>query len=471
MVRVGSFTVELVNAETDELFLEHHHASQHYAEIEPNAQYWVRVHNHLPKDQMCICEMEVDGKELEPCFCLRGGEVSDNGARNLVDMVDAKRALQVKKTIENSTQDAAIGFWIGSVKVKFYSATKMHERWQNKCENPQSTWQRGEAPKACSNGQKAVVSSIGTIEKTICATPGIYTTYSRGEWLQTIELHYCTAVGLIYVEVLPKPPLWDYHRMLFPPESNLKYANIKPEVKSVQTVVNGNVTQEENHEIFDLTKFENEDDLTKFENEDDDDEDNKDDENTQDVAQAAAAAIVTDESSQGSPEVSPHKPAPSQLLHSANNQQGDKDHVNDKKKEKNELDSDSKKHGRDDDTDESSQGSPKVSPHNPATSQTHSANNHQGDNDHVKKKNKLDMDSKKHGRDDDNGVQQHLTSSQPKRRLIYDDDASSIDQDYHGSNVVASSGISPSNNNNPRDASFMEENGQPGDDDEDSHDV
>ena len=29
-------------------------------------------------------------------------------------------------------------------------------------------------------------------------------------------LYYCAAPGLIAVGVLPKPPLWDHHRQLFP---------------------------------------------------------------------------------------------------------------------------------------------------------------------------------------------------------------------------------------------------------------
>jgi hypothetical protein len=237
MVRVGSFSVELINAETMQMFQEHQHASHHYVEIEPNAQYWVRVYNHL--ETKCKCKLEVDGNELGSGFSVRGGDFSDNGASSRVDMINAKRALQVKKAIESRRHDAARGFWIGSVKVKFYNAIRTEERWHNACENRQSSWQRGDAPRECSSdGKKAVVSSLGTIEHTSHAKPGIYTLYARGEWLQTIELHYCTAVGLIHVGVLPKPPAWDYQRMIFPSAKlNSKCANIKPEIKSIQTLV------------------------------------------------------------------------------------------------------------------------------------------------------------------------------------------------------------------------------------------
>ena len=34
-----------------------------------------------------------------------------------------------------------------------------------------------------------------------------------GVILEEIKLNYCTALGLIYAGVLPKPPLWDYHRL------------------------------------------------------------------------------------------------------------------------------------------------------------------------------------------------------------------------------------------------------------------
>eukprot|EP00536_Pseudo-nitzschia_multiseries_P017162 jgi/Psemu1/49614/gm1.49614_g len=44
----------------------------------------------------------------------------------------------------------------------------------------------------------------------------------EGVHLYSITLHYCATPGLIAVGVLPKPPLWDRHRMLFKPTMTAK---------------------------------------------------------------------------------------------------------------------------------------------------------------------------------------------------------------------------------------------------------
>jgi hypothetical protein len=43
-----------------------------------------------------------------------------------------------------------------------------------------------------------------------------HSSYKKGSKVDVFTLNYCAAMGLIEVGVLPKPPLWVYHRMLHP---------------------------------------------------------------------------------------------------------------------------------------------------------------------------------------------------------------------------------------------------------------
>jgi hypothetical protein len=41
-----------------------------------------------------------------------------------------------------------------------------------------------------------------------------FSKHKPGSIVDVITLNYCAALGLIQVGVLPKPPFWDYHRLL-----------------------------------------------------------------------------------------------------------------------------------------------------------------------------------------------------------------------------------------------------------------
>jgi hypothetical protein len=55
-----------------------------------------------------------------------------------------------------------------------------------------------------------------TVESHASDSNRLYLRYHTGAHLYTITLYYCATPGLIAVGVLPKPPLWDYHRMVKP---------------------------------------------------------------------------------------------------------------------------------------------------------------------------------------------------------------------------------------------------------------
>jgi hypothetical protein len=63
MVRSASFTVNLLYATTEVAFKEHTKGSETYVEVEPDAEYFVRI--EVPKDMLVIACVCVDGKRLE----------------------------------------------------------------------------------------------------------------------------------------------------------------------------------------------------------------------------------------------------------------------------------------------------------------------------------------------------------------------------------------------------------------------
>ena len=53
--------------------------------------------------------------------------------------------------------------------------------------------------------------------------------YAKGGLLCTITLRYCSTLGLIHAGILPKPPMWDLHRLANPADDN---GQEKPKPKS-----------------------------------------------------------------------------------------------------------------------------------------------------------------------------------------------------------------------------------------------
>jgi hypothetical protein len=293
MVRKSSFTVELVNAETKETFKEHSHTDgSYYVEVEPDAEYWIRISSHrkddikkvhnkeygddeedfddeedeedffdnffddLDRDNNCAeCVVEVDGRDLRYSTYVSKKEVHDLGIWSRTRWKETNRALRFK---ELKVKDDA-HFWIGTVKVDFYKAIENRFEHSTCNKGVSNHWKQGVGPQACAKGKKAVKSCQGTTTKTKNITPSSRsTTYERGDLLETITLRYCTTVGLLYVGVLPKPTTWEHQRRLFPakPSTVPEALIIQPQIVNEVRRRGSDVLEETSHELFDLTDFE-----------------------------------------------------------------------------------------------------------------------------------------------------------------------------------------------------------------------
>lgn len=126
MVKEGIFSVELVNAETNQPFQEHHSADgeEHYAEVEPNAEYWIRIQVDLPDNEVCMCDFEVDGKNLGFPSYIQDSQAFDEGLWSRTDNQETLQAIKIKPLVCGKGD---YQFWMGMVKVQFGEALEMGE--------------------------------------------------------------------------------------------------------------------------------------------------------------------------------------------------------------------------------------------------------------------------------------------------------------------------------------------------------
>eukprot|EP00978_Attheya_sp_CCMP212_P042369 scaffold257005_cov31-Attheya_sp.AAC.1 len=79
--------------------------------------------------------------------------------------------------------------------------------------------------------------------------------YHPGRCLQTIEVQYCTAPGLIQAGILPKPPMWGGHQKSFSRKRSAPETPIvtPQKIKREASVIDGHtVKKAEEYELFDL---------------------------------------------------------------------------------------------------------------------------------------------------------------------------------------------------------------------------
>ncbi len=277
----------MVNAETMEPFKEHHSQpdGSHFAEVEPNAEYWIRISSHRRADNKkrvhnkedesyrvdidgetdeednfdgedcnfdCAeCRVEVDSQDLGYSAYVSKNEVHDFGIWNRTMWTETNQAFKVTEL--NAKGDRS--FWIGTVKVDFYKAIE-NGFLLSTCNDVSSHWKRGAEPLACANGGKAVKSCQGTTTKSTHSTPHSRSaSYIRGDLLETITLRYCTAVGLLHVGVLPKPTAWEHQRRLFPAKTSTmpEALLIQPQIVNVQRRLGSKIFDDKSYELFDFT--------------------------------------------------------------------------------------------------------------------------------------------------------------------------------------------------------------------------
>lgn len=266
MVKVGDFTLQLINAETKEPFMEHEGSGddegEHYCEIEPGMEYFVKVESNR---ESTAIEIEIDGKDLGyGVFHWDAPSSSQLGLWNVERGMSTQTAFKFAPVVTSQHppgNDDEPSSWTGNVTARYFSQGTYSEDGARAAKKLVSPWEPemvGCAPMSSKEAVKSQQGERSMIDKDSCIIGG-----KRGDLLCTITVKYCTTLGLIHAGILPKPPMWDEHRMLFPrrDESGEQKMDITPTRKTMFLALDdGTVLESREVDMFDLTGLQESDD-------------------------------------------------------------------------------------------------------------------------------------------------------------------------------------------------------------------
>lgn len=258
MVVEGKFKVEIVMADTKIPFLGHvlkpssttssgfattastgDKTGTVYVEVEPKADYYINIESK--SDDPVFASISVDGDDLG--YAVGPFFKGDTYLAGLASVDEEggtmKRALQFVRSHVFPEEEAKKGmtppmYWTGTVDVSFYDAIPyVNHTPENKRKRQRAfgnTWEGNSKDvgflvgKMNPDKKKGVMSAAGdTVEYEAAdissedtSSPTSTTSYAKGGHVKTISMKYCSTLGLIYVGILPRPPLWDLHRMEHP---------------------------------------------------------------------------------------------------------------------------------------------------------------------------------------------------------------------------------------------------------------
>jgi hypothetical protein len=265
MVKRGGFTLEIINAETNEPFKEHTcpTTGKTYVEVEPDAEYFMQLSHD--RNAMLIGRCAIDGENLGYQISLFAKGPHKGGLWRQVGGKTTMTALKFSKTSslhQNSAEQTRPLPWTGIIKASYYDAINPSFNY-GRLPDHKSTWSGGDVGCARGDGsglvgKKGVKSQSGNIidVKKLPASNISYVQYRPGRCLETIEVQYCTAPGLIQAGILPKPPMWDCHQKSFSRKrSAAEIPIVTPQkIKREASVIDGHtVMQAKEYELFDLS--------------------------------------------------------------------------------------------------------------------------------------------------------------------------------------------------------------------------
>lgn len=315
-MKQGLFNLELLNRETGEVFQEHtKEEAKTFAEVEPDAEYSVRVSSQASDD--VYADIIIDGRHIEKGRRVKcqtsekvgiwkrdGCHLEENAFR--FDKADVKK--------RNETSNTSFPFWTGVVTAMFYGDPKYRISNSAVCQDSASQTNGSDSSESQTDRSHASCkdsysSSVRTtylprerrvytdVNDNVSGNVGYFhgddekhkkgvktvrgkTTLSRcsskrknvnlsppkrkknsieAVFLGSIKLNYCSTIGLIHAEILPEPPGWRYmrHRATHPRNDSWKdLSDAKVEKIHIECVKLGGIVVQESKvvELFDLTK-------------------------------------------------------------------------------------------------------------------------------------------------------------------------------------------------------------------------
>ena len=218
-----------------------------YVEVEPESEYWIRI--QTDSEDLVRAEISVDGKSLGYYLPMnKTSPALDKGVWKFENGKSYDFALKFAKAKvrEATNEDAADKpFWTGIVQVDFSEAIYAGEY---EMRDQSDLWTGGDVSYVMGisdpDKKKGVKSEQGS-SFNVQKTKRRRTKFAKGGLLKTITLRYCSTLGLIHAGILPKPPMWDLHRLSHPAE------NGNENVPQPNATVDGATSKQS--EVFDLS--------------------------------------------------------------------------------------------------------------------------------------------------------------------------------------------------------------------------
>jgi hypothetical protein len=216
---VGDFSVQIINADTELPFKKHvRDDGKVFAEVEPDADFWVELQViGGPEEREAYFQIFIDGNKLEQYFWSK-----KSYGKHWEGLTSFQNEEWTQKSFrfhvpefrhDKSSSVSASTAMMGNVTVQNSEAIHVM--------TTDADFQGGMSQQVT----KVTVNDGGGLEsktlrtvagKSRGATPlDTWDVKVNGGLLEEITINYCTTLGLIHANILPKPPAWDYHRLRF----------------------------------------------------------------------------------------------------------------------------------------------------------------------------------------------------------------------------------------------------------------
>lgn len=270
MVQQGDFKVSLVHADTNEAFKEHITKDDKvYVEVEPNEEYFIRVQrigNAVSAPLLATVSVDDKGLRYHKTFKKGASQTFNFGLLTCTNGTSTHTALKfTSPRLAQGDGKQGSRLLMGKVEVNIYKG--IVDGSTENASKFQSTWHESTIDPAQAGSlanKKGLRSGQGSTSFT--KPSHNIRRYKKGPKVDVFTLNYCAAMGLIQVGVLPKPPVWVYHRMLHPASKNKRAAPAEDSTSSSITTITeirrtkiSRCNIQEN-ELFDLSNLKDDDD-------------------------------------------------------------------------------------------------------------------------------------------------------------------------------------------------------------------
>jgi hypothetical protein len=218
MVVRNGFEVHLVYADSKVPLKEFEKDGKIYVEAEPDAEYFVAICRvALIGPPVIVSRVRIDGRSLKylTYFPSVNRAPAIHGIPSRISGQSIQTALAFSKPRATTGGDGYRG-GMGNVVIKLYEGTDPKMELQNDFVTNFATLSRAADVNADMCKKKFLLSTQGNTTISRRSSDVRQVMYKSGALVQTIELNYCSALGLMEAGVLPKPDAWAHQRMKRP---------------------------------------------------------------------------------------------------------------------------------------------------------------------------------------------------------------------------------------------------------------